>query len=181
VTRKLLEIAADIVQTHAGSSKMSSAEITTSLRMVFQTLREMQNSEATGIALAIPPTTEESPFPEPASKTLAPQDSIQENKVVCLECGAQMRQLTAKHLAGHVMDYKAYKKKYGFTMRTPLAAKSLTRARSKAAKQRGLPENLTKFIEAKRQEKARASAKTEAQGVKGVSKAKGTRLKKKTS
>jgi predicted transcriptional regulator len=70
-----------------------------------------------------------------------------------------MRQLTSKHLVSHGMDQKQYRKKYGFTMRTPLAAKSLTKARSKAAKKRGLPENLTKFIEARRQEKARAGRK----------------------
>ena len=40
------------------------------------------------------------------------------------------------------MSEKEYKKKYGFTMRTTLSAKSVTKARSKAAKKRGLPENL---------------------------------------
>jgi len=55
------------------------------------------------------------------------------------------------------MSPKEYRKKYGFTMRTPLAAKSLIKARSKAAKKRGLPENLKKAIEARRQEKAKAS------------------------
>jgi hypothetical protein len=39
-------------------------------------------------------------------------------------------------------------------MRTPLAAKSLSKARSKAAKKRGLPEKLQKYMEARRQKKA---------------------------
>ncbi len=39
-------------------------------------------------------------------------------------------------------------------MRTSLAAKSLTRARSKAAKKRGLPEKLLNYIETKRRSKA---------------------------
>ena len=43
------------------------------------------------------------------------------------------------------MSPKEYKKKYGFTMKTPLSAKSVTKARSKAAKKRGLPENLKKY------------------------------------
>jgi hypothetical protein len=46
MTKELYEIAADIVQTQAGSKSMTSAEIATSLRMVFQTLQEMQKSEA---------------------------------------------------------------------------------------------------------------------------------------
>jgi len=41
-------------------------------------------------------------------------------------------------------------------MRTPLAAKALTKARSKAAKKRGLPANLVKAIEARRQSKAQS-------------------------
>jgi hypothetical protein len=44
-------------------------------------------------------------------------------------------------------------------MRTPLSAKSLTKARSKAAKKRGLPENLRKVIEARRQAKAKVASK----------------------
>jgi Rod binding domain-containing protein len=39
-------------------------------------------------------------------------------------------------------------------MRTPLVAKSLSKALSKAAKKRGLPENLVKAMEAKRQSEA---------------------------
>ena len=45
-------------------------------------------------------------------------------------------------------------------MRTPLAAKSLTKARSKAAKKRGLPEKLTLLIEARRKAKTEGAAKT---------------------
>jgi hypothetical protein len=55
------------------------------------------------------------------------------------------------------MSPKEYKKKYGFTMATPLAAKSLTKARSKAMKKKGLPEKLQKYQEARRQAKAEAS------------------------
>ena len=61
-----------------------------------------------------------------------------------------MIQLTVRHLSSHGMSQKEYRKKYGFTMRTPLAAKSLTKARSKSAKKRGLPENLKKAIDARR-------------------------------
>jgi len=65
-----------------------------------------------------------------------------------------MKQLTQKHLVSHGMNQKEYKRKHGFAMKTTLAAKSLTKARSKAAKKRGLPENLKKFMEGRRQRKA---------------------------
>ena len=151
MTKKLLEIAAEIVQTQAASASMTTMEIASSLREVFQTLQAMQKAEGEGTVLA------PQMMPEEAPKAIASQDSIQDNKVICLECGAEMRQLTHKHLVSHGMSPKEYRKKYGFTMRTPLSAKSLTKARSKAAKKRGLPENLKKAIEARRQAKAAAS------------------------
>ena len=159
MTKKLIEITSEIVQTQASLSAMSAADIASSLRQVFSTLMELQKAEAGEIAL--PEIQESMSAEETTLKALTPRDSIQENKVICLECGAEMRQLTSKHLVSHGMSQKEYKKKYGFSMRTPLSAKSLTKARSKAAKKRGLPENLVKAIEAKRQSKAKAVASAE--------------------
>jgi predicted transcriptional regulator len=109
---------------------------------------------------------------------LSPANSIQNDKVICLECGAEVRQLSSKHLVSHGMGQKEYKKKYGFSMRTPLAAKSLTKARSKAAKKRGLPEKLQKYIEARRQKKIQSSAKAATETV-TAGKPKRTKLRKK--
>ncbi|HYA41296.1 MAG TPA: MucR family transcriptional regulator [Syntrophobacteraceae bacterium] len=148
--KKLIEIASEIVQTQASLTSMTAAEISSSLRQVFTTLKELQGAECGEIAL--PKTQESAP-----AKALKPEDSIQNDRVICLECGAAMTQLTPKHLTFHGMNPTEYRKKYGFKMRMPLAAKSLTRARSKRAKKRGLPENLKKYMEARRQEKARAA------------------------
>ncbi|MGA2403061.1 MAG: MucR family transcriptional regulator [Syntrophobacteraceae bacterium] len=110
--------------------------------------------------------------------SLTPENSIQDDKVICLECGAEMMLLTLKHLVTHGMSQKEYKKKYGFTMQTPLAAKSLTKARIEAAKKRGLPENLRKAMEARRQEKAQASTEAATETM-TPSEPKRTRLRKK--
>jgi len=171
MTKKLIEIASEIVQTAVSRTPMSGAEITASLRQVFSTLHELQRAESGEIEL---PKTQESPPPQ----ALTPQDSIQNDKVICLECGAEMRQLTTKHLVSHGMNQKEYRKKYVFSMRTPLAAKSLTKARSKAAKKRGLPEKLQKYMEERRQEKAGASKPAVTEKV-TASKPKRTRLRKK--
>jgi len=104
---------------------------------------------------------------EPAPKKkprLTPQNSIQDDKIICLECGAEMKQLTLKHLVSHGMDQKQYKKKYGFSMKTPLAAKSLIEARSQAAKEQGLPEKRKQYLEERRQAKAKAKTPTELSG-----------------
>ncbi|MFZ0931541.1 MAG: MucR family transcriptional regulator [Syntrophobacteraceae bacterium] len=175
MTKKLIEIASEIVQTQVSVTPMSSAEIASSLRQVFSTLHELEKAETAGIAIEYTQPAVEGVAPT----KLSPADSIQNDKVICLECGAEMRQLTHKHLVFHEISLKEYKKKYGFTMRTPLAAKSLTKARSKAAKKRGLPENLKKAIEARRQAKAKVASKPAVTEKVTASKPKRTRLRKK--
>ncbi|MGC8492468.1 MAG: MucR family transcriptional regulator [Syntrophobacteraceae bacterium] len=147
MSKKLIEIASEIVNIQASKTTLTAAEISSALREVFATLNELQKVESGEIEL---PKIQEA---EQAS-ALKPEDSIQNDKVICLECGAEMRQLTKLHLASHDLSAKEYKKKYGFKAGTPLAARSLTRARSKAAKKRGVPENLKKYMEARRQAKA---------------------------
>ncbi|MGO8942150.1 MAG: MucR family transcriptional regulator [Syntrophobacteraceae bacterium] len=154
--KKLIEIASEIVRTQVSLTSMSATDIASSLRQVFRTLREMQKAEAGEIELA-PAAELAGEAPTEDKPVLSPANSIQNDKVICLECGAEMRQLTSKHLVSHGMNQKEYKKKYGFAMRTPLAAKSLSKARSKAAKKRGLPEKLRASIEARRQKKAATS------------------------
>ena len=156
MAKKLLEIAAEIVSSQVMTSSMSSEEIAASLQKVFLTLQAMQKSETEGTPLE---WTSQGLFSgeEGAERKLEPQDSIRDDKIVCIECGLEMLQLTAKHLGSHGLTPKEYKKKYGFSMKTPLSAKSLTRARSKAAKKRGLPANLVKFQEARKQAKAEAA------------------------
>jgi len=173
MTKKLLEIAAEIVQAQVASTPMKPTEIASSLRMVFQTLQQIQKSQAEGAVL--PPQM----LPGAAPKALAPQDSIKEDKVICLECGAEMRQLTSKHLVSHGMDQKEYRRKYGLSLRMPLTAKSLTKARRKSAKKGGLPENLKKEVEARRQRKAAASTKAAANTEAGTgSKPERTKIRK---
>ncbi len=149
MSKKLIEMASEIVQTQVSSTPMTAGDIASSLREVFTTLTELQKAESGGIEL--PEIQELAP-----TRALTPEDSIQNDKVICLECGAEMKQLTKLHLSAHGLTAKEYKKKYGFTLRTPLAAKSLTKARSKAAKKRGLPEKLQKYMEEKRRSKAEA-------------------------
>jgi len=149
--KKLMEIASEIVQTQASKTSMTATEISSSLRQVFGTLHELHRAESGEIELLkiqerLPP-----------AKELKPADSIQSDKVICLECGAEMKWLTQKHLVDHGMTAKEYRKKYGFTMQMPLAAKSLTTAWRKAGKKRGLPENLQKYLETRRQTKIEAA------------------------
>ncbi len=158
MTKKLYEISAELVQAQVASSAMSSEEIVESLRKVFNTLSSMQKSESEGISIETGDTVE-AQLEEPGVTDYSdPMDSIQQDKIVCLECGAEMRQLTAKHLSTHGMTIREYKKKWGFSLKQSLSAKSLSKARSKAAKKRGLPQNLIRYREEQRAMKSGEAA-----------------------
>jgi predicted transcriptional regulator len=151
MTRKLYEIAADIIEAQASMIEMSPESLEQTLSTVFVTLQKMKIAEDGGFILdqAKPPEEPVEGIPEISD----PKMSIQEDKVICLECGAEMRQLTAKHLSSHALSIREYKKKYGFPQKQSLSAKSLSKARSKAAKKRGLPEKLLRFQEQRKQQK----------------------------
>jgi predicted transcriptional regulator len=152
MTKKLVEIAAEIVQNQVSTNPMSSEEIVSSLRSVFTALQSIQKSELEGAPFE-PGKGGEEGLGERSVEKAEPKSSILEDRIICLECGAEMRQLTAKHLGAHGLTPREYKQKYGFPMKQPLSAKALTKARSKAAKKRGLPENLVKFQEGRKQKK----------------------------
>lgn len=148
--RKLYEIAADIVEAQATMNQMTPDALEQALSTVFVTLQRMKMAEDGGFLF-----DQAKPSEEPVQKgvPLDPKSSIQEDKVICLECQKEMRQLTVRHLSSHGLTMREYKTKWGFTQRQSLSAKSLSKARSKAAKKRGLPEKLLKYQETKRQEK----------------------------
>jgi len=161
MSKRLVEMAAEIVQAQASKSSMSSDEIIASLKDVFCALTSMRSAESQDLNLGEIPSGE-AILAQEAPQPMDPKDSIQENKIVCLECCAEMRQLTAKHLAGHGLTPKEYKKKWGFAMKQPLSAKALTKARSKAAKKRGLPEKLLNYLESRKQARGAQVAEAEA-------------------
>src|SRR5512135_1318546 len=112
MNKKLLEIAADLVQAQAANTRMSGEEMEAALMRTYNTLVKMQQAEQEGKsieAVAVPAE----PVEESAPQTPEPAKSIQRNKVVCLECGAEFKQLTANHLRSHQLTPREYKRKWG--------------------------------------------------------------------
>ncbi|OQX20331.1 MAG: hypothetical protein BWK76_01785 [Desulfobulbaceae bacterium A2] len=142
MNKSIIEMAADIVQAQSSAREMSQDEIKAALQEVFNTLRSLQGIES-GTAAA-------GAEAEPA---IAPAKSIQANKIICLECGQEFKMLSPKHLASHGLTSVTYRQKYGFRRRQPLCAKNLSKRRSAAGKERGLPDNLRRSIEARGKKK----------------------------
>lgn len=137
MSKSLVEMTAEIIQSQISSKQMSTEEIKAALNDTFQTLKALQDSESVGVE------TEQ----EETSPVIDPKKSIQKNKIICLECGQEFKMLSPKHLKSHGLTSKEYRKKYGFTARQPLCAKALSEKRSQSGKERGLPDNLRKAIE----------------------------------
>jgi predicted transcriptional regulator len=142
MSKSLVEMTAELIQSQISGKDMTTDEIKAALNDTYQTLKSLQNAELTGQDI------------EGETKpVMDPKRSIQKNKVVCLECGQEFKMLSPKHLKSHGLNSKEYRKKYGFTARQPLCAKSLSERRSKSGKERGLPDNLRKAIAARTKKK----------------------------
>ena len=66
-----------------------------------------------------------------------------------MECGQEFKMLSANHLATHGLNSKSYRQKYGLATRQPLCCKMISDQLSQSAKDRGLPENLRKYLESR--------------------------------
>ena len=155
MSKSLVEMAAAIIQSQSASKVMTTEEVTFALQSTYKALQELQNDES-----KLSSAVNEGPAAEGVSTApgISAEKSIQKNKIVCLECGQEFRMLSPKHLKSHGLTGREYRSKYGFSLRQPLCAKSLSDRRKKAGKVRGLPENLKKAI-AKRKAAGVAKAK----------------------
>ncbi|MDO5675232.1 MAG: MucR family transcriptional regulator [bacterium] len=142
MAKSLVEMTAEIIQSQISSKQMNLDEIKVALNDTFQTLKALQDAEATGADVEQPEGASTVPF-------LDPKKSIQRNKIICMECGQEFKMLSPKHLSSHGLDSRSYRKKYGLSARQPLCSKALSEKRSQSGKERGLPENLRKYLDSR--------------------------------
>jgi predicted transcriptional regulator len=137
-------MAAEIVAAQAGHATMSGDEMENALKKTFEALQHLKGLEQMG---EVPEVTKEQD--ELAQIRFNPMKSIQRNHVVNLEDGKKYKQLTVRTLAKFGLTPKEYRKKWGFTARQPLSAKTLTAKRRKTAKALRLGERLQAARKAK--------------------------------
>ena len=143
MAKSLVEMTAEIIQSQMAGKEISEEQLHNSLKSTFSTLQELQQAEQASKGVAV----------EDTKPDINPAKSILRNKVICLECGQEFKQLSPKHLKTHGLTAREYKKKYGFKTRQPLCAKALSEKRSKSGKKRGIPDNLKKAIAARTKKK----------------------------
>jgi predicted transcriptional regulator len=138
--KSIVEMASEIVAAQAGYAPMAAEEISTGVKKIVEVLQELHVLESSAAANG-----------DAAGGTkLNPQDSIQRNCVICLECHKEFKLLSNRHLSQHGLTSREYKLKYGLPLRQALSAKVLTQTRRKIAKEKGLG---AKLVAHRRQQK----------------------------
>jgi predicted transcriptional regulator len=140
--KALVEMAAEIVGSQASHTKMSAEEMAEAISKVFDALRRAKQAEEEGGVVEVAPAA-------PVKRR-----SVFRNRVICLECGREFKQLTDRHLSQHGLNKRSYKDKYGIPRAQKLVAVAVSERRRKLAEERGLGE---KLAEARRK---RAKSKT---------------------
>jgi predicted transcriptional regulator len=143
-------MAANIVAAQASHVSMSADEMDAALKKVFEALNQIKVIEETPAGEAVDD--------ELARLRANPMKSIQRTYVTNLEDGSKYKQLTAKTLAKFGLTAREYRKKWGFSARQPLSAKSLSAKRRKVAKALGLADKLA----AARMARSKAAAEKKA-------------------
>jgi predicted transcriptional regulator len=133
--KSLMEMASEIMVVQASHTPLSPNDISERVRQVFKVLQSLQAIEADMLGGAA----------GEGAAVLKPLDSIQRNRVICLECHKDFKLLSNRHLALHGLTSRDYKLQYGLPLRQPLSAKSLTQARRRIAKEKGLGAKLVAY------------------------------------
>lgn len=144
--KTLIEMAQEIVVAQASAKAMTTEELKVALQETFNMLKGLEGA------------TEAENVESVEKVEVDPKKSIRKNKIICLECGAEFKTLSWKHLQSHGLDAKSYRKKYGFRAGQSLCAKNLSERRSESAKARGIPEKMRAYLNARSAKKAQASA-----------------------
>ena len=131
----LVEIAAELVASHAKSTPMTSDQLVAEINKVHTALKKLEAGE----------TVESVEETKPALTT---KEAFKKNEVVCMLCGKGGFKTLARHLSTtHDMKPGAYKKQFGIPSKQALFAKSYSESRRKMAQDRGLADNLAKARE----------------------------------
>ncbi|MBJ6802764.1 MucR family transcriptional regulator [Geomonas propionica] len=168
----LVEIAAQLVSSHASSNPMTTDELLAEISKVHAALKSLDAGQTVeGV--------------EEAKPTISLKEAFKKSEVVCMICGKGGFKTLARHLStAHGMKPSAYKKQFGIPSKQALSAKSYSESRRKMAVDRGLADNLAKArdvrmanIEAKKAVTAKAEKAKALGAVKAPTKAKALKAK----
>lgn len=132
----LVELAANIVSSHASVNEMTTEELLQEIQKVYAALQQL---EVSGANLEAPVELEKK------APTMTLKKAFQADQVYCLICGRGGMKTLARHLAqAHGIKPGEYRKQFNIPSSQPLTARNFSEGRKKMAQERGLAENLAK-------------------------------------
>lgn len=157
--KSMIDLVTEIVSGQSSQRLLSGEEIATLIRQTYRALKEIEVLESGGesseeshgpieVQHSTPDVNQSVAGEAHGEPMIDPSESIQEDKIVCIECGREFKTLTHTHLKEHGLTSKEYKEKWG--IKETLAAKSVSERRKAQARERNLGEQLMKARAAKR-------------------------------
>jgi predicted transcriptional regulator len=132
----LLELASDIISSHASTTPMSSEELVQEIQKVYSALQALETGKVVATAA------------EEVKPPITIKEAFKKNEVVCMVCGKGGMKTITRHLGiTHAMKPGEYRKQFGIPAKQPLTAKSYSESRRKMAEERGLGDVLAKARE----------------------------------
>jgi predicted transcriptional regulator len=176
----LVQMAVDLVSSHASTHELTKEELLSELQDVFKTLAAMTAGDEL-ITSAEEATTGPTAAGEEAAASLKPavplQAAFSTEKVFCMVCGQGMKTLRRHLSKAHGMTPRDYRRAFGISTSTPLVAKAYSDARKAMAKDLNLGDRLAKAREARMEKRKAAGAETQATPAAKAGSKKGTAKK----
>jgi predicted transcriptional regulator len=136
---ELLKMTAQIVTSHASINELSSQELINEIKVVYNTLAVLAGEKGASAELEL--------FTEAAKETAGPkpavpiEESIQDDYIVCLECGKKFRTLKAHLRRAHGITPVVYCERFGLDPKKyTLVSRNYSEQRRQLAKEKGLGE-----------------------------------------
>lgn len=137
---ELLKLTVQIVTAHAAVSELSTAELLDEIKGVYRTLAGLEEGKPEGLEAAAPTAVPEKAAPE-ITPAVPIEEAVQDDYVVCLECGAKLKTLKAHLRRAHGLTPAEYAKRFQIDLKKyPLVSRNYSAKRREWAQIKGLGE-----------------------------------------
>ena len=124
-TAFLTELTTEIVSAYVSNNPTAAAQLPELITTTFQTVNSLSAASATA-------------EPEKKEPAVSIKKSIQDNHLVCLECGKQFKSLKRHLMSHHGLTPDEYRSRWNLKPDYPMVAPAYAERRSKLAKEIGL-------------------------------------------
>jgi predicted transcriptional regulator len=136
---ELLKMTIQIVTSHASINELTSQELINEIKIVYNTLAVLAGEKGASAEFEVlPEATKETAGPKPAVPV---EESVQDDYIVCLECGKRFRTLKAHLRRAHGITPAVYCDRFGLDIKKySLVSRNYSEQRRQLAKEKGLGE-----------------------------------------